>query len=312
MSPNQLKIQLPSLAFSLHCYAGMTRLTLTSLALTLSMSGCVFSSERDDDDDYTCAAAAPAPERNPQTGQCETRGYYPCEGDVLLPEAPKGPTQYLEPLEPWAACYGGCEGQDEGSCRNDASCQTAYLDQDYWGCWELNTQLVTIDGDCASLNAAACSTRNDCVPVYNQLEVVPDPNTDEWGNSTLFARCDAESGDQPPPLSCANVLCNVGTHCEERPEGPACVPNQQDPGSCYGDTFCDGLPPNCPDGTLPGIIDGCWSGYCIPQNACEPAPSCQSVANEATCINRQDCLPLYVACEPNENCQYKYWGCSDN
>jgi hypothetical protein len=87
-------------------------------------------------------------------------------------------------------------------------------------------------------------------------------------------------------ISCANVLCGPGTHCEERcnacdpiPGGPpcagqcevACVPDGIDPGTCDSRQIaCDALPPSCPVGTVPGVRDACWTGFCIPLADCGP------------------------------------------
>src|SRR5262245_32171458 len=88
-----------------------------------------------------------------------------------------------------------------------------------------------------------------------------------------------------PDLSCENVDCMEGSHCELEckptpcKDGrcpptdtcyPVCVPDHPDPGTCTGIVKCDALPPACPAGTKPGIANGCWTGYCIPEADCRP------------------------------------------
>ena len=216
-----------------------------------------------------------------------------------------------------AACYGSCDGLDEASCRADDACQLGYLDGEVWGCWELNPTQVA-DGDCATLEAVGCTTRNDCVPHYANVEY------QDWGSQIEFERCDAEANE--PSLSCANVLCEVGTHCEMRDdtgsgpceagndgEGlwgcfPMCIPNAAEPGACYGDAG-DCISPNCPEGTMAGIKDGCYTGYCIPVAACESAPACESITNEAGCVGRVDCAPFYIQCDgPDCELEFAYCG----
>jgi hypothetical protein len=79
------------------------------------------------------------------------------------------------------------------------------------------------------------------------------------------------------PDGCAAVDCAPGYHCEETCSSDGtctveCVPDGvPDPGTCDGEVLCDSLPPTCPQGTTPGISNGCWSGYCIPLDDCGPS-----------------------------------------
>lgn len=273
---------------------------LAGLGLVVAaISGCEPTEEIGDP---PCAEIAEAPLRNPQTGVCESRGSFDCSyGDV----APM-----LEPLPPWAACYTACDGLDEVACAAHPTCQAAYLDEAFWGCWEVN---IALDGDglCGDFDAYGCSASSSCSPHYYSLYVHPDADGEGGGTSTGFDYCADDIDNPDPGLTCANVLCNVGTHCEELPGGPTCVPNTPGPGTCYGDVTCNALLPDCPQGTLPGIDAGCYTGYCIPLAACEPAPTCEAL-NEDACIDRQDCAPLYVACEPTEDCMFKFWGCTQD
>lgn len=42
--------------------------------------------------------------------------------------------------------------------------------------------------------------------------------------------------------------------------------------TCDGDVTCDSLPPECPENTVPGRANSCWTGYCIPQVHCDALP----------------------------------------
>ena len=55
---------------------------------------------------------------------------------------------------------------------------------------------------------------------------------------------------------------------------------------------CTELPPDCPDDTIAGVADGCFTGYCIPFSECEDLPACDQQL-EAECIARPDCDPFY-------------------
>ena len=267
------------MASSLHCASAMklrTSRLLTSSAvlplLALSLAACP---DPDPDGDVPCPNTPQVEQRNPDTGICEIRNQWDCD------MGPGGPAPTMEAAIPWAACYTACEQLDEAACDASEICQTAYIDGGYWGCWETSPYYVA-EGACGELGAMDCATREDCNPNYSALEVVPGgPNGEgDWSNTTQFEGCTADTATAP--------------------------------GSCYGEALCDGLMPDCPDGTLPGIADSCWTGYCIPLEACEPAPSCDAVGSEGACISRDDCAPLYQVCGPAEFCPtgYKYWGCT--
>ena len=246
------------------------------LAAALSTSACIFPSDTIDE---PCPAIAVAPARNPATGACEIRDGWSCDEF--------GQTNEPELLgEPWASCYTGCEQLEGVACQEAVGCQQAYFDADggydYLGeeplaCWAV-IQDFAVAGDCQGLDAWSCATRDDCRPVY-------------WP-------ADVAMPEMPPESGMAFSYCAP----EITPDGP---------GLCYPPTdgyFCTALPPECPTGTAPGAGAGCWTGYCIPLEDCEPAPACEGLG-ENSCLARSDCDALYVACEPNEDCEYDFYGC---
>jgi hypothetical protein len=98
--------------------------------------------------------------------------------------------------------------------------------------------------------------------------------------------------------SCANVDCFPGTTCAEvcGDDGndnwtchATCVPDHN-PGECTGSVWCllpD--PPACPTGTTPGIRDGCYTGYCIPNAQC-------TTKDPGECSGDVFCLALPPQC----------------
>ena len=68
---------------------------------------------------------------------------------------------------------------------------------------------------------------------------------------------------------------------------------------------CTSAPPTCPVDTVPGVTNGCWSGYCIPKAAC-PVPACETLTDENVCVSRADCWPVYdgagCTCTPGGAC----------
>lgn len=67
--------------------------------------------------------------------------------------------------------------------------------------------------------------------------------------------------------------------------------------------LCDGLPPDCDPGTLPGVADDCWSGGCIPVEFCDWVPDCDTCPDDQICVIVQtescdqfDCVPPFPEC----------------
>ncbi len=101
-------------------------------------------------------------------------------------------------------------------------------------------------------------------------------------------------------LECEMTMCDalgipdIGLVCAEG----RC---ELEPRNC-SDAFitCDGIPPRCPEGTLPEITPegDCWTGACIPIEACDGVPSCEFCAEGEVCVNDEAGLGTFVHCEP--------------
>lgn len=160
---------------------------------------------------------------------------------------------------------GSCEKLDAYECSRHDNCSLHY-----YSAYDTATSYGATFARCAAEAPVYPSCLgSDCAPGYHceeQCYGSDDPGT----MSTCQAVCVADS-------SCLAALCAPGTVCVERctydENGtlvctPDCVDTGEDPGSCTGQVACDALPPACPSGTTAGRRNGCWSGYCIPNNQC--------------------------------------------
>ena len=82
--------------------------------------------------------------------------------------------------------------------------------------------------------------------------------------------------------------------------GPECVAIE--PAECYAPVVCTAQPPLCPPTATPAVVNGCWSGYCLPTSECETV-ACEDLPTEQACIARPDCSPVYrgmsCTCSPS-------------
>lgn len=110
---------------------------------------------------------------------------------------------------------------------------------------------------------------------------------------TLFDTCcdctvlaPGEAGvDSCPNVDCAQgwceangvnqVQCSFGTCTLVK---ASCNPAQ---------VVCDALPPLCEPPGLPSIVDGCWTGQCIPPQLCDWVPSCDLCLDSEVCVTVQ-------------------------
>ncbi len=234
------------------------RAVLASLALLflLPTTACsvYFGGGDDDDDCYYGAAeadgAAYSPIRliDPTTLACVDFGGYGGGCDDLCGPCP----DYDQaPLPSWGECDSMCSYLDESTCVETPSCRAAYdygcytndgpctAELPYAGCYAVDYAGPT-GGDCASLDAWGCSTRDDCIALH-----------DFSTGSGAFVQCAAEGaacetlGDE--------AACLARGDCSPRYEGTDCT---CDPGgNCTCETWTyqdcitgrdDGTPPPAP------------------------------------------------------------------
>lgn len=292
------------------------------------------------------AQEAPEDLRNPQTGMCESfwggggGGGWPCD-DACGP-CPGGemdqPGGAQAPIPTWGSCEGMCNGLEEASCLGTPSCRGIYTGEGFQECWQTDNEVpdTTDVVDCNELEAQDCSRFDYCSALHTDScsGTGTDPSEDEAPAFQCgveeFVSCFPETpqeegcfGDEecgegfscnaseiclPPPSDtngdpCPEELCGVPQPCYG-----FCVP-EQDPGECDGEVFCDAPPPICPADSVPGISNGCFTGYCIPLSACPSVP-CEQIQSEAMCVQSNNCNALYEGvdcqCTP-ESCECGSW-----
>jgi hypothetical protein len=109
------------------------------------------------------------------------------------------------------------------------------------------------------------------------------------------------------PMCDALGIADIGVVCEDG----ECRLEAYD---CSGIVACDSLPPDCAEGTLPEVGNGggggCWTGLCIPVEACDPVPGCEFCDAEDACVETTtqqgttySCRPLPEACDGVATCE---------
>lgn len=179
------------------------------------------------------------------------------------------------------------------------------------GCWDIQPLTPIEGGDCTQLDAWTCAQHDDCVSIFGGVSAAGDqsgygyfescaaegPPADACAGidcgpgatcETQCYPCDPTDGSNGcmsscgavcvPDQTCASVDCGPGYTCAETCDAasgqcyPSCYPSgPTDPGSCTGAISCETPTPACPANTVPGIENGCYTGFCIPLSACGPA-----------------------------------------
>ncbi len=287
-----------------------------SLVAAASLGGCIIFEDKCEE-----VPSMAAPTRNPYSGECESPGWdgdYECQAyaQEASAEPPQGdalPPTYAG----WGACYSHCEALDEATCTATSGCQAAYetkpyaedavVEPEFLGCWATAPNYLSSMQACDTLYAETCTMRDDCSPLYANSwsyarESPPEPQPQR---SFLSCRAEVATAGCYSDDDCGEGFdCTADTECLPPPGcGPGmdcpavcygtCVASEPPPlpGNCYTLNVCEEEPPACPEGTLPGIANGCWTGYCIPLSACE-SPACGAL-DEATCQSASACEPVY-------------------
>ena len=241
---------------------------------------------------YDCAAGCYCSDE----GVCEEAGF--CSSDAECPEG------FV--CDDRASCVP--EGSDD-ACTSDADCPWgSYCDEASGQC--VGTGTCTADEECGP--GMECDDRGTCVPAPCESD---DECLEGCYCNTDTNQCE-ETGSCETDSDCADGFeCDTDRSTCVPCEGGDCTP--PDPGACYADVTCNVTPPTCPAGSLPGVVDGCYSGFCIPEASCpdEPPFSCDTLSDdEAACIEHVDCRPVYVGVDctdPGGNaCEAGDTGCT--
>ena len=164
------------------------------------------------------------------------------------------------------------------------------------------------NGDCAA--GCYCAANGTC---------------EEAGFCTQDSDCGEGYTCNEERSSCEPVTCTCTTDAEATAAGydwcdetkQSCETGADPEGTCAGAVTCNVAMPVCASGQVPTIVDGCWSGLCSPVAACEAAPACTHINDQANCEARTDCQSIpnginctkpdgnggTVACQPgDQNC----------
>jgi len=189
----------------------------------------------------------------------------------------------------WSYCQGNdcqwvsaeCSGGGGGfSCETDRDCAA--------GCYCDET------GTCQE--AGFCSADTDCPDGYHcddRSSCVPDTCTDD-GDCLGGQYC--ENGQCTTSCTCTNDMeaQEAGYDWCDETRG-TCMPGTDPSGSCAGEITCATDAPRCPEGQVPVILDGCYTGECRAITSCDATPACENLQHEADCLGRAaDCGAVYV------------------
>lgn len=131
-------------------------------------------------------------------------------------------------------------------------------------------------GNCVS--DKDCTLLSDCCVC--QAIAVDDPIPPCNVPECFIPQCDALGIDE--------VSCRFGT----------CVTEKL---NCDASTIlCDALPPDCPDGQLPGVNENgtCWTQGCVPISACNVVTGCADCPKSQMCVVDETELGPKTRCEP--------------
>jgi hypothetical protein len=150
-----------------------------------------------------------------------------------------------------------CDEFTVGSCTPGVPVPT-------WGvceseCQDLNEQACSTASACRVVKDAECLVQFDCLTDYlgcfpTDMDV--DESIDCW-------TADAFQCSRSPKCSAAHSTSGGGG----RPFD-LCIIEGKSPGFCNLPVACDQAPPNCPQGTTPGVENRCYTGACIPEDLC--------------------------------------------
>jgi len=155
-----------------------------------------------------------------------------CEAFGACTAMPFGPT--------WGLCGSACSALDETACAADDGCRvvrdarcaiSGTCETDFLGCFPTDDD-VQADVACLGADSETCSKSPACIAYHLTSD-----------------GCALDGG-------CGHAFV-------------LCMPADVAPGRCFDPVTCSDDPPACASGTTPGVVDGCYTGACIPTGLCE-------------------------------------------
>lgn len=148
------------------------------------------------------------------------------------------------------------------------------------------------DASADATSAAECTVDADCMMVSNCCECGAAPTgtvVDACVEDCLVPFCQSAGIEA--------VACKAGV----------CVLDRVDCDESR--TTCDVIPPACEPGTTPHIVNECYSGLCVPVEACAHVASCDDCTADQTCVTfstmlgpQYNCAPTPASCGDTPDC----------
>jgi hypothetical protein len=224
----------------------------------------------------------------------------------------------------WSYCAdtGFCE--EAGFCSQDSDCPDGFECDDRASCVPEGTSGCSADADCPTgsfcqngtcTSSDTCTTTTDCGPGFecdDRGTCVPTPcESDDECLEGSYCDTDANQCVESETCSANSADCPDGFRCDF--SRGTCVPGDPGDPSCQGEVVCDTIPPACPLGSAPAVVDGCYTGDCISNAECPDGNPCSSntedeciaAQGDGSCVgpvyNGTNCTnPQGGACLPNE------------
>lgn len=111
--------------------------------------------------------------------------------------------------------------------------------------------------------------------------------------------CFGEAADDPAPIckkGCDELTCDLLGIDQAVCRFGVCTTEKVDCDATK--VLCDSLPPDCPKGQVAAVVNGCWSGQCVPALSCNVVPECETCPAGTMCVTKQAQLPTQPTCEP--------------
>jgi hypothetical protein len=215
-----------------------------------------------------------------------------------------------------------CQTNCQSTCDATPECESIYgqkcydSDREWLGCQEKTP------GQVCAMHVTCAQSDTDGSYMYFPNSCIPAG----WTLADQSKCCNTN----PPPLTCASVLCIEGTHCEETKTGPQCLPNvcertladgttekvavgtswKQDCNTCVCNTnglaICTliACAPVCPAIKCAAPPAGCsWTNPPVDANGCKSGcgtASCPNSCYPSPCKKNQSCVYTRVLCPADQ------------